>query len=85
MILTRETAIPVLSNVVVALVTSTVRGLPTEVAVGRDHGLSRDSVINCDNLFTVPKAALGRRRGELVPGERRALAHALSIALELDF
>jgi mRNA interferase MazF len=83
-IVTRESAIPVLSQLVVALVTSTIRDLPTEVALGREHGLARDSVVNCDNLFTVPKQALGARRGQLDPTALRALRDALSVALELD-
>jgi mRNA interferase MazF len=83
-IVTRDSAIPVLSQVVVAPVTSKIRDLPTEVPVGREHGLARDSVVNCDNLFTVPKQALGTRRGWLDPPALRALREALVIALELD-
>jgi mRNA interferase MazF len=83
-IVTRQTAIPVLRNVTVALVTSTVRDLPTEVPVGERQGLDRDCVVNCDNLLTVPKAALVRRRGELDPPELDRLEDALRIALELD-
>jgi mRNA interferase MazF len=83
-IVTRDTAIPVLSQVVVALITSKIRELPTEVPVGSDHGLLRDSVVNCDNLFTIPKHALGARRGQLDPAALRALRDALLIALELD-
>ena len=83
-IVTRESAIPVLNQVVVALVTSTIRDLPTEVPVGRDHGLAHESVINCDNLFTLPKAALGRRRGQLESSELQALGRALTIALGID-
>jgi mRNA interferase MazF len=83
-IVTRESAIPVLSQLVVALVTSTIRDLPTEVPLGREHGLARDGVVNCDNLFTVPKQALGARRGQLDPAALRALRDALAVALELD-
>jgi mRNA interferase MazF len=83
-IVTRQTAIPVLRNVTVALVTSTVRDLPTEVPVGERQGLDRDCVVNCDNLLTVPKAALVRRRGELDLPELDRLEDALRIALELD-
>jgi mRNA interferase MazF len=83
-IVTRDTAIPVLSQLVVAMVTSTIRDLPTEVPVSREHGLARESVINCDNLFTVPKAAFGRRRGQLGPVELRSLDRALTIALGID-
>jgi mRNA interferase MazF len=83
-ILTRDSAIPILSAITVAAITGTIRDLPTEVPVGREHGLARDSVVNCDNLFTIPKAALGRRRGELGPEELELLRRALVTALGLD-
>ncbi len=83
-VVTRDRAIPVLANVTVAAVTETIRVLPTEVPVGREHGLSRQSVVNCDNLFTIPKAALARRRGELDPEALHRLRVALMIALDLE-
>lgn len=84
MIVTRDRAIPVLRNVTVAGIASTVRGFPTEVAVGLDEGLARESVVNCDNLFTLPKDGLGRYRGSLGPEATRHLDDALRIALGLD-
>ncbi len=84
MILTRDRAIPVLANVTVAAVTGTIRGLPTEVPLGREHGLARECVVNCDNLLTVPKAALVRRRGALDPESLARLRAALLIALDLE-
>jgi mRNA interferase MazF len=83
-VLTRDRAIPVLANVTVAAVTGTIRELPTEVPVGTKQGLSRKSVVNCDNLFTIPKQALGRRRGELDPESLHRLRAALMIALDLE-
>jgi mRNA interferase MazF len=83
-ILTRESAIPVLSAVTVAAVTGTIRDLPTEVPVGPEQGLNRESVINCDNLFTIPKSTLGRRRGELGAVELERLRSAVVLALGLD-
>jgi mRNA interferase MazF len=83
-IVTRDRAIPVLANVTVAAVTGTIRGLPTEVTLGVAHGLARDCVVNCDNLFTIPKSALGRRRGELDAAARERLRAALRIALEIE-
>ena len=83
-IVTRDRAIPYLRNVCVVAVTSRVRGLPTEVPLGRDQGLSRDCVANCDNLFTVPKDSFGARRGALRGEELAQLNSALRIALELD-
>jgi len=67
----------------VAAVTGTIRGLPTEVALGSEHGLARDCVINCDNLFTVPKSALGSSRGRLDAASLERLATALRVALDL--
>jgi len=83
-VLTRDRAIPILANVTVAAVTGTMRGLPTEVPLGREQGLSRESVVNCDNLFTIPKKAVGRRRGELDPESVARLRTALMIALDLE-
>lgn len=83
-ILTRDRAIPVLANVTVAAVTGTIRGLPTEVPLGPEHGLARECVMNCDNLFTVPKSALGARRGALDPEALDRLRTALRVALDID-
>ena len=83
-IVTRDRAIPVLANLTVAAVTGTVRGLPTEVPLGPSHGLARDCVVNCDNLFTIPKSSLSNRRGELDAEALDRLAFALRIALDLD-
>jgi mRNA interferase MazF len=83
-IVTRDRAIPVLRSVCVAVVTSTIRNAPTEVPVGRGEGLTRESVVNCDDLATVSKSVLGRRRGVLGPETARRLDHALRIALGLD-
>jgi mRNA interferase MazF len=83
-IVTRDAAIHLLANVTVAGVTRTVRGVPTEVPVGSRHGLDSECVINCDNLFTLPKRGLGRRRGDLDPEALRRLRDALRIALDLD-
>ena len=73
MIVTRDGAIPVLRNVTVAGITSTIRGLSTEVHVGPAEGLARESVVNCDNLFTLPKAGLGRYRGSLDAEDRKSV------------
>jgi mRNA interferase MazF len=57
-ILTRDAAIPGLRNVVVALVTTRVRGLVSEVPLGPEDGMPRECVISLDNVRTVPKAQL---------------------------
>ncbi len=81
---TRDTAIPVLSSLVCALVTSTFHGHVAEVELGKREGLERDCAVNCDNLFTLPKDVLVRRRGRLGPAKQTQLDRALVIALGLD-
>jgi len=54
------------------------------VPLGPEHGLSREGVVNCDNLFTIPKMSLGRRRGDLDPESLDRLRKALRIALDVD-
>jgi mRNA interferase MazF len=83
-LVTRDGTIPILANVTVAAVTATIRDLPTEVPVGKSEGLVRESVVNCDNLFTIPKSSLGRRRGSLGPESLERLRRALLIALDLE-
>lgn len=84
MIVTRDRAIPYLANVTVAAVTRTIRDLPTEVFVGPAQGLRDDAVVDADNLFTIPKAALGARRGALDAEQVWRLNDALRTALGLD-
>ncbi len=81
---TRDTAIPVLSTLVCVLVTSTFHGHVAEVELGRDDGLDHDCAVNCDNIFTLPKGVLARRRGRLGPSNLAQLDRALVIALGLE-
>ncbi|MCL2465564.1 MAG: type II toxin-antitoxin system PemK/MazF family toxin [Micrococcales bacterium] len=83
-VLTRETVRPYLSNVTVAPITSTVRGLSTEVAVGVANGIDHASVISCDNIQTVPVRCLGRRLGFLFDAQEPALTAAIHCAFDLD-
>ncbi|MFN0029312.1 MAG: type II toxin-antitoxin system PemK/MazF family toxin [Acidimicrobiales bacterium] len=81
LIVSRDEVIPVLNNVVVAPVTSTIRRIPTCLPVGPDNGIDHDSVATFDNLTAVPKSVLTRylgtlgvRRRELICGAIAALA-----------
>ena len=78
LIVSRNEAIAVLNNVVVAPVTSTVRAIPTCIPVGPDEGIDHDSVATFDNLAAVPRAILSIRLGSLGPGGRDRLGDALS-------
>jgi mRNA interferase MazF len=83
-VITRQVAIPVLSAVAVVMVTSTVRGIPSEVPLNSEHGLAHSCAASCDNLFTLAKARLHNRRGSLPAEDLDRLDHALRFALQLD-
>ena len=78
LIVSRDDVIPVLNNVVVAPVTSTVRDIPTCVPVGADEGIDHESVATFDNLVAVPKSVLTTRLGALGLGGKRQICDALA-------
>lgn len=71
------------SRALVALITSEGIGLPTEVAVGPPHGLTRDSVVHCEDLYTVSSELLTARLGDVDEGTQEAVDRALRVALAL--
>ncbi|MGH9151670.1 MAG: type II toxin-antitoxin system PemK/MazF family toxin [Acidimicrobiales bacterium] len=77
LVISRDEVIPVLNNVVVAPVTSTIRDIPTCIPVGADEGIDRDSVATFDNLAAVPKSVLTTRLGQLGVGGRQQVCAAL--------
>jgi mRNA interferase MazF len=84
LVLTREQVRPYLTRVTVAPITSTIRGLSTEVSVGKANGLDHACVVSCDNIVTVPLAALGPQVGFLLDEQETALTHAIHAAFDLD-
>jgi mRNA interferase MazF len=84
-ILTRPEAIPVLSRLLAAPVTKTVRGIPTEVRLGEEDGMSDECVISLDNLRLVPRAELDAPIGSLGGKRMREVCRALAIATGCDW
>ena len=82
LLLSRTPAYAYLNKVLVAEITTTIRGIAQEVTLGRLEGLPSRSVVNLDNLHTVAKKQLTRRAGSLKPPReieiKRALGHALN-------
>lgn len=83
LILTRELVRPHLTQVTVAPISRTIRGLSTELPVGPDNGLAEDSVVSCDNILTVPVATLGRHVGYLLPAQELQLSESMRAAFDL--
>jgi mRNA interferase MazF len=84
LILTRELVRPYLTTVTVAPITTTIRGLSTEVPVDAANGLAEPSVVSCDNITTIPADALGGQIGMLRDHQEPALSNAIQAAFDLD-
>lgn len=67
LVVTRSEAVPVLSGIVVAPITRTVRSIPTEVLLGEDEGLGVECAASFDNLQRIRRTALVERIGHLGP------------------
>lgn len=70
-------------KVVVALGTTKKRGIPTEIAIGKDEGLSKEGIVSSSDLYTIPKDFLMRRTGNLNPDKVQKLNHTLKLSLSL--
>jgi len=65
LIVTRSDVIGMLDGIVVAPITRTVRGIPTEIPLGEDEGLPAHCAASFDNLQRVRRSALRSRIGDL--------------------
>lgn len=72
------------SSVICAPIYSVHDGLSTQVLVGINEGLQRDSSIHCDALVSIVKAQLTHYTGSLSSAKIEALNRALAIALDLE-
>jgi mRNA interferase MazF len=85
LILTRQSTIPYLTGITVAPVTTTIRNIPTEVYLTPfDDGTPEECAVNCDNIQTVRKAAIGRVITTLTPDRLIEVERALCFALGFD-
>ncbi len=80
LILTRQEVIGLLSTVMVAPITSAIRGAPSEVLVGVDEGLKAPSAVNLDHVQTVEQRQLSHYVGNLDRNKMNAVCKALAIA-----
>ncbi len=80
LVLTRPEVIELLTTVMVAPITSTIRGAPSEVIVGIDEGLKHDSAVNLDHVQTVPQARLQHFVGSVGSDQMTRVCRALAVA-----
>jgi mRNA interferase MazF len=85
LIMTRDSAIPVLTSITVAPLTTTIRDIPTEVVLSPEvDGVLETCAANLDNLQTVPKANIGPLLTTLSSEKMQAVEQALCFALGID-
>jgi mRNA interferase MazF len=80
LVLSRQKAIEMLRTVLVAPITSSIHGSPSEVLVGIEEGLKNDSAVNLDQVQTVDQGKLRHFVGSLKPAKMNAICKALQIA-----
>jgi mRNA interferase MazF len=83
-VLTRQSAIAYLATVTVAPVTSTVRGVPSEVMLNEDDGMKTSCAVNLHNAVTVSQQHLGKRVARLSPARMTQICAALGFSLGCD-
>lgn len=84
LVLTRAEAVPVLHQVIVAPLTKTIRGIPTEIRLGKDDGMSEECVISFDNLQTTSRRLLSEPITTLSGLRMHEVCRALAIATGCD-
>jgi mRNA interferase MazF len=84
LLLTRDDAYSYLNKFLVAEITTTVRNIPVEVALGRRDGFPRPCVANLDNVRTVSKLAFEKRISRLPHARANEVKRALGYALGWD-
>jgi mRNA interferase MazF len=86
LVLSRNAAISVLSGIVIAPISRTIRDIASEVRLGPEQGLPEECAASCDNLLTVPKNRFDRSSiGALGPDKMIELDRALRFALEISY
>jgi mRNA interferase MazF len=81
LVLTRDSALGYLSTVTVAPITSSVRGVPSEVILDVEDGMKGRCSVNLHNAVTLPQTRLGRRVSSLRPERMEEVCAALRFSL----
>jgi mRNA interferase MazF len=83
-VLTRDSAVSYLSTVTIAPITSTIRGVPSEVVLSQDDGMKAPCAVNLHNAVTVSQQRLGRRVAHLSSLRMEEVCAALRFSLGCD-
>lgn len=84
LILTRSSVIHLLNEITIAPITSTIRGIPSELVLMPEDGMPQACAVNFDHLQTVPKAKIGRLITVLTEEKMELASDAICFALGMD-
>jgi mRNA interferase MazF len=83
-VLTRDSALSYLSTATIAPITSTIRGVPSEVVLNEEDGMKRPCAVNLHNAVTVSQQRLGKRVAQLSSSRMAQVCAALRFSLGCD-
>ena len=83
LILTRDSILEYLGETTVAPITSTIRDIPSEVALSKPDGMAKVCAVNCDHIQTVAKGKIGSRITTLSDEKMNLVAKAIGFVLNL--
>ena len=83
-VLARDSVVRYLSTLTVAPITSTIRGVPSEVVLDETDGMKAGCAVNLRNVVTVSKERVGRRVAQLSTGKMGEICVALRFASGCD-
>lgn len=84
LVLSRTEINAVRENIVVALVTRTVRKIPLEIPVGKAECLSKEGVVNLGDIYTVSKSLLSEKKGQLSADKLEIMQEGLKLLFALS-
>jgi mRNA interferase MazF len=84
LVLTRNSAISYLATVTVAPITSTIRGVPSEVVLGEEDGMKSSCAIDLHSPITISQVRLGKRVAQLNSSRMGEVCAALRFSLGCD-
>lgn len=83
LIITRNSVIDYLGEITIVPVTTTIRNIPSEVALFQSDGMPKECAINCDHIQTVSKGKIGALITTLNQSKLNLVKQAITFALEL--
>ena len=83
-LLSRNEAYSVRSLVIIAPVTTRIRGIPSEVPLGADDGMPQDCVANLDTITTIPRDCLKNRLTTISAKKLKEIEAAIHFVLGME-